>query len=137
MSRVKERMTAMGLNNAQLAAACKVKPPTSFNWASGKTKNIKGEPLLLAAKTLGVTPEWLATGTGQKFPKGSYEADNPKVTVNAAEQSTAYTNWPFDLVDKERYERLSPHAQGAAQMRMMDEIAAQEAAALKANGTFN
>lgn len=65
--RIKERMKAVGLNNADLAKACKVKPPTSYNWASGKTKNIKGEPLLLAAKALGVTPSWLATGIGVKF----------------------------------------------------------------------
>jgi transcriptional regulator with XRE-family HTH domain len=66
--RIQQRMEAMKLTNAQLAAACKVKPPTSFNWGSGKTKNIKGAPLLLAAKALGVTPEWLATGLGSKFP---------------------------------------------------------------------
>lgn len=66
--RIQQRMAAMKLTNAQLAEACKVKPPTSFNWGSGKTKNIKGAPLLLAAKALGVTPEWLATGLGSKFP---------------------------------------------------------------------
>lgn len=69
-SRIKDRMKAVGINNAQLAAACKVKPPTSFNWASGKTKNIKGEPLLLAAKALGVTPEWLSTGKGPMEIRG-------------------------------------------------------------------
>lgn len=68
--RVLERMQAQGLKNAQLAAACKVRPPTAFNWHSGRTKSIKGEPLLLAAKALGVTPEWLATGRGPKFPPG-------------------------------------------------------------------
>ena len=62
-------MAAMGLNNADLAKAAKVKPPTSFNWASGKTKNIKGEPLLRAAVALGVGAQWLATGTGAKFPE--------------------------------------------------------------------
>lgn len=66
--RVKERMQALGIKNIELAAACNVRPPTSFNWASGKTKNIKGEPLLLAAKTLGVRPQWLATGVGPMLP---------------------------------------------------------------------
>lgn len=66
--RVTERMQATGLKNAALARACGVQQPTSFNWASGKTKNIKGEPLLKAAAALGVTPEWLATGKGPKFP---------------------------------------------------------------------
>lgn len=58
----------MGLSNARLAAACGVSPPTAFNWHSGRTKSIKGEPLLKAARALGVTPDWLATGKGQKFP---------------------------------------------------------------------
>ena len=66
--RVKESMQAKSLTNAQLALACKVKQPTSHNWASGKTKSIKGEPLLLAATVFGVTPQWLATGKGPKFP---------------------------------------------------------------------
>ena len=65
--RIKERLAATGLSNAQLATASGVKPPTSFNWGSGKTKNIKGEPLLLAARALGVTPEWLSTGKGEKL----------------------------------------------------------------------
>ena len=78
-------MKAMGINNAQLAAACNVKPPTSFNWASGKTKNIKGEPLLLAAKALGVTPEWLATGHGPMF-----EIAGGASTHIAAEPSVTY-----------------------------------------------
>lgn len=78
-------MKAMGLNNAQLAAACNVRPPTSFNWASGKTKNIKGEPLLRAAKALGVNPEWLATGIGTM----SISGPEPPTHI-AAEPTVAY-----------------------------------------------
>ncbi|EYC51716.1 hypothetical protein AZ34_11975 [Hylemonella gracilis str. Niagara R] len=66
--RVKERMNALGLNNAELARACKVKPPTSYNWANGKTKSIKGEQLLRAAHVLQVLPQWLATGRPPMFP---------------------------------------------------------------------
>lgn len=57
-------MNVLSLKNAALARAAGVKPPTSYNWAHGKTKSIKGEPLLRAAKALGVKPEWLATGKG-------------------------------------------------------------------------
>ena len=42
--------------------------------------------------------------------------------------------WPFTLVDRERYEALSPEARGAVQLRMMDAIAEQERA-LRKNGT--
>lgn len=71
--RMKERMAALGLTNAQLAVACGVRPPTSFHWASGKTKNIKGEPLLVASKVLGVRPEWLASGVGPKYSDNGHQ----------------------------------------------------------------
>lgn len=84
--RVKERMKATGLSNARLAAACEVKPPTAFNWHSGRTKSIQGEPLLRAAKVLGVTPEWLATGKGPKYPNES--------SGHSAAEPTAVTYLP-------------------------------------------
>lgn len=67
--RIQDRLEATGLKNAQLAAAAGVRPPTAHNWGSGKTNAIKGEPLLAAAAALGVTPKWLATGRGPKFPE--------------------------------------------------------------------
>lgn len=67
-ARIKERMKAAGLTNAQLAKAAGVEPPTAHNWGSGKTKEIKAGPLLAAAAALGVNPHWLATGEGPKFP---------------------------------------------------------------------
>lgn len=39
--------------------------------------------------------------------------------------------WPFALVDRGRYEALSPEARGAVQLRMLDAIAELERAALK------
>ncbi len=80
-ARIKDCMAAVGVNNEQLAAACKVKAPTSFNWASGKTKKIKAEPLLLAAKLFGVTPDWLATGQGPKFIEGTQTLSIREKTV--------------------------------------------------------
>lgn len=102
--RIKDRMKAMGLNNAQLAAACNVKPPTSFNWASGKTMNIKGEPLLRAAKALGVTPEWLATGLGQMSPGASTTAEHvvaePSITYLPDKKPDPLTQELLDLFSK-------------------------------------
>lgn len=50
----------------------------------------------------------------------------------AAQEAT----WPFELVDRERYESLPPALRYKAQVRMQDEIEALEQA-LKANGTYN
>lgn len=69
--RVKERMLALGMKNAELARLSGVQPPTSFNWSSGKTKAIKGEPLLKAAAALNVNATWLATGKGPKLLDGT------------------------------------------------------------------
>jgi transcriptional regulator with XRE-family HTH domain len=81
--RIKERLLATGLSNAQLAKASKVKQPTAHNWGSGKTKAIKGEPLLAAATALGVNPKWLATGVGPKFPEARPLAE-PRYAVRDA-----------------------------------------------------
>jgi hypothetical protein len=87
---------------------CNVKPPTSFHWGSGKTKNIKGEPLLLAAAAFGVTPGWLATGKGPKFP-----ALEPPASPIAGEKPASYQwnppppPWPFESISEEDYKKLS------------------------------
>ncbi len=93
--RIKECMAAKGLTNAALAKLAKVKPPTSFNWGSGKTKSIKGEQLLNAAAALGVDPQWLATGKGPKYvgPEGG-----GNVSV-VQEKRAAYPD--YDIYTKE------------------------------------
>lgn len=48
---------------------------------------------------------------------------------------TGLSDWPFQLVDRDRYEALSDVAKGAVQTRMMDEIEAQERKAVRGNGT--
>ena len=45
-------------------------------------------------------------------------------------------SWPFDLVDRERYEALPVALRYKAQVRMMDEIEELERS-IKANGTHN
>lgn len=49
---------------AHLARACGIKPPSVHAWVSGKTKSIEGSNLIKAAKALGVSADWLATGRG-------------------------------------------------------------------------
>lgn len=65
--RIRERLNALGMSDAELARQAKVKPPSVFAWLSGETKSIKGDNLLRAAAALKVTPDWLAYGVGRKL----------------------------------------------------------------------
>lgn len=57
-------MERSGINQADLARACGVKPPSVHGWLSGKSKFLRGENLLKAAAALGVRQQWLAMGDG-------------------------------------------------------------------------
>jgi len=66
-------------NQNALVRACGISAPSVCNWFNGETTELRGENLLKAAKTLGVSPEWLATG------KGRMEADmSPLALVDAS-----------------------------------------------------
>lgn len=52
------------VTQADLAAACGVKPPSVNDWFSGKTGSLKAETALRAAAYLRVRPEWLASNSG-------------------------------------------------------------------------
>lgn len=103
--RMQQCIKATGLKNEQIASACGVSAPTSFNWASGKTKKIKAEPLLKAAKLFGVTPEWLATGKQPKYPNDGLEpsvqcAIAPYQTGPALDKMTTELVTLFNQLDK-------------------------------------
>ena len=62
--RIALRMKEVGVNQTELAAACGIKPPSVNGWISGETKMIDGQNLVLAARKLNTSPEWLMTGRG-------------------------------------------------------------------------
>lgn len=62
--RLQLAMKEVGISQAELARACGVKPPSVHGWLSGKSKFLRGENLLAAARALNVSQEWLATGKG-------------------------------------------------------------------------
>ena len=66
-------MSSAGISQADLARACKVKPPSVHGWLSGKAKFLRGENLLLAAAALGVNQQWLATGEGPMLPGAEHQ----------------------------------------------------------------
>ncbi len=62
--RIKSAMQMAGVNQVELARACGVAPPSVHGWLSGKSKFLRGENLLKAARALRVSEDWLATGKG-------------------------------------------------------------------------
>lgn len=68
---------ADNMTQKQLADAVGVKPPSVNAWLSSKSKFLRGENLLRAAKALGVSEVWLAEGKGpmRPPPPGGASAD--------------------------------------------------------------
>lgn len=62
------------------------------------------------------------------------DIDQPKSNQGLDRADSA---WPFELVDRDRYEALSDAQRHKAQVRMMDEIIELERQGFKANGTHN
>ncbi len=62
--RIARRMSDVGVNQTELATACGIKPPSVNGWVSGETKMIDGQNLVLAARRLNTSPEWIMTGRG-------------------------------------------------------------------------
>jgi transcriptional regulator with XRE-family HTH domain len=48
-----------------MARACGISPTSVNDWTSGKTKMVTADLIFPAARYLGVSAEWLATGRGQ------------------------------------------------------------------------
>jgi phage repressor protein C with HTH and peptisase S24 domain len=66
--RIKLAMDQAGMSQVDLARAVGIKPPSINGWLSGKSKFLRGENLLKAARALQVNQQWLATGDGDMKP---------------------------------------------------------------------
>lgn len=71
-----------------------------------------------------------------KAAKGFAKGLNCQVSDFSPRLAALESSWPFDLVDRDRYEALPLAMRHKAQVRMMDEIEELERAVL-ANGTHN
>ena len=98
-----------------LAKACKIAPPSVSDWLSGKSKSMDATHCHAAARHLGVSSEWLATGLGLMRPAHSHRVEEPYA-------AWATPDWPFKLVKQDRYDQLKPEEKYQAQVRMQDEI---------------
>lgn len=100
--RLRERITELGVTQADLARATGAKEPSVTKWLNGQTKNLKGKNLVKAAEFLRVSEAWLADGVGPKErTKPGQPFDSP-----AAESHTGFTllDKHPDIVTISRYE---------------------------------
>ena len=63
--RLEEAIKEAKVTKTAIWKACGLSSGAVSQWFSGSTQKIEGENLLNAARVLGVTPEWLATGKGR------------------------------------------------------------------------
>lgn len=63
--RIKLAISQSGIKKSHLAQQLGVSPSAITQWTSGTTKKLEGGNLIAAAKILGVSPAWLATGKGE------------------------------------------------------------------------
>ncbi len=97
-------MERAGINQADLARACGVKPPSVHGWLSGKSKFLRGENLLKAAEALGVSQQWLAMGSGPMID-GAEGGDRRSVEIDLE------NNPDFPTIRRVRF-KLSAGASG-------------------------
>lgn len=106
-------------NVADLAKATGVSYQGAKKWLDASLPTLSAVYAVKAARYLKVNVSWLVLGEGPRLLDASVE---PEVV------------WPFEDIEKETYDRLSPTQKGAAQKAMRDEIEKIElAAARRAN----
>lgn len=76
------------------------------------------------------------TALSLKAAKGFAKGLNCLIADFSPRLAALESSWPFELVDRERYEALPIALRFKAQVRMQDEIEALEQA-LQANGTYS
>jgi len=69
---------------ADLCRSIKISKATMSDWLSGKTRYIRGENLVKAAKALNVTSEWLGTGALPMRPPSTTAKGVYQVSENTA-----------------------------------------------------
>lgn len=62
--RIAHAMERAGVTQADLVRATKAKSSSVSNWVNGRTQNLKGQNLAIAAQVLGVSEAWLGAGIG-------------------------------------------------------------------------
>ena len=101
-SHIEARLKELGKDWQWLGLQLEASKTTVSNW---KQRGISPRHYAGIAKALNRSIEWVAS-----------EGERNVVQLPQADP------WPFKLVDRAKYEALSPEGRGAAQIKMMDEI---------------
>jgi len=126
--RVEDRMKALGLRQVDLARLCQIAPASVAQWRNGRTKEIAGEKLLLAAAALQCSPKWLATGKGPIDAAASTQAPS-----SAREPDP----WQLDATAREAlrmFQALPPLGQAEA-LDYLKYLGTKHPSAFKTTGT--
>ena len=105
--RVRLALQKVNATQADLAAACQIKPPSVSDWMTGKTKSLKGRSLIKAAKFLRVRDLWLSDGIG---PMRSADDGDGPMRLEAHLPTPHDDLWPFSQVTRAQVLALSAEA---------------------------
>lgn len=106
-TRLEEALRLAGKTRQELATALGISPQAIGQVIKGNTQALTAENSSHAARFLRVDGHWLATGEG--------------------DAKLAGPDWPFSLIDRGRYEALSPEQRGFIQGGLERLIGEQEA----------
>lgn len=126
--RVNQRMQALALRQVDLARLSQVRPASVAQWRNGRTKELTGETLLLAAAALRCTPKWLATGVGP------VEIEQTDIQAHAAREPDP---WALDANACEAlrmFQALPPLGQAEA-LDYLKYLSTKHPSAFKTTGT--
>lgn len=98
--RIRDAMSMAGINQVDLVRATGAKSSSVANWVGGRTKNLRGQNLVVAARLLNVSEAWLSAGVG------------PKERAHSSA-------WPFKNVSSEQFQMLSAEARAHLESYLM------------------
>jgi len=105
LERLNERLAETGMKQADLVRAAKVSRAAVSGWVNGNTKSIQAVYLFPVARALGVNPEWLSTGKGDKCPANVVQQTQGAYIVQSINDKHKVLMREFD--------KLTPKAQAA------------------------
>ena len=91
--RLNEALAQSGMTASELARAIRVKPQAVSQWLSGATKSPNATNLLKAAVVLGVNPQWLTEGKGQRLVEARIVEPLALSAPNVAEPPIPGLDW--------------------------------------------